>query len=97
VDLATGRVEVLYRECGGVPLCGPNDLVFDGHGGFWFTDLGKVRARSMDRGAVYYARTDGSGIREAIFPIMTPNGVGLSPDGRHALRRGNGDEPAPGL
>jgi gluconolactonase len=82
VDLATGRVEVLYRECGGVPLCGPNDLVFDGHGGFWFTDLGKVRARSMDRGAVYYARTDGSGIREAIFPIMTPNGVGLSPDGR---------------
>jgi gluconolactonase len=36
----------------------------------------------MDRGAVYYARTDGSMIKEAIFPIMTPNGVGLSPDGR---------------
>src|ERR1700682_5397795 len=36
----------------------------------------------MDRAAVYYARTDGSLIREAIYPIMTPNGVGLSPDGR---------------
>jgi len=82
VHLATGRVEVLYRDCDGVPLCGPNDLVFDAHGGFWFTDLGKVRARSMDRGAVYYARMDGSAIRQAIFPVLTPNGIGLSPDGR---------------
>ncbi len=82
VDLGTGKVEVLYRACDGQPLCGPNDLVFDGHGGFWFSDFGKVRARSMDRGAVYHARMDGSMIREAIFPVMTPNGVGLSPDGR---------------
>jgi gluconolactonase len=81
VDLSTGRVEVLYRECNGVPLKGPNDIVFDGKRGFWFTDLGKVYGRQMDRGAVYYARTDGSLIREAVFPIITPNGVGLSPDG----------------
>jgi gluconolactonase len=82
VDLATGAVETLYTSCNGQPLCGPNDLVFDGAGGFWFSDLGKVRARVMDRGAVYYARMDGSAIREAIFPALTPNGVGLSPDGR---------------
>lgn len=82
VDIATGRAEVLYSACNGMPLNGPNDLVFDGHGGFWFSDLGKVRARSMDRGAVYYARMDGSLIREVIFPALTPNGVGLSPDGR---------------
>jgi len=81
VDLSTGNVEVLYRECDGVPLKGPNDIVFDGKRGFWFTDLGKVYARQMDRGAVYYARADGSLIREAVFPIITPNGVGLSPDG----------------
>ncbi len=81
VDLSTGRIELLYRECEGVPLKGPNDLVFDGKRGFWFTDLGKVYGRQMDRGAVYYARTDGSLIREAVFPIITPNGVGLSPDG----------------
>jgi gluconolactonase len=31
---------------------------------------------------VYYARADGSAIRAAIFPVETPNGIGLSPDGR---------------
>jgi len=81
VDLSTGKVEVLYKECDGVPLKGPNDIVFDGKEGFWFTDLGKVYGRQMDRGALYYARTDGSLIREAAFPIITPNGIGLSPDG----------------
>lgn len=82
VDLSTGRAEVLYTECDGVPLKGPNDIVPDGRGGFWFTDLGKVYGRLMDRGAVYYARTDGSLIREAVFPLVTPNGIGLSPDGK---------------
>lgn len=82
VDLASGQVKTLYTECDGKALNGPNDIFFDAHGGFWFTDLGKTRARSMDRGAVYYARCDGSLIREVIFPSMTPNGVGLSPDGR---------------
>ena len=61
-------------------LKGPNDLVFDRHGGFYFSDLGKVRAREMDRGAVYYAKADGSSITEVAFPMVTPNGVGLSPD-----------------
>ena len=82
VDLSSGAVEILYDRCGDNPLKGPNDLVFDDRGGFWFTDFGKVYGRVMDRGAVYYARADGSLIKEAIYPIMTPNGVGLSPDGR---------------
>lgn len=81
VDLATGAVEVLYTQCGGIPLRGPNDIVFDKDGGFWFTDLGKVRPRDWDRGAVYYARTDGSMIREVVQPMVTPNGIGLSPEG----------------
>jgi gluconolactonase len=81
VDLQTGAVEVVYRACGEVPLKGPNDLVFDAHGGFYFTDLGKVRARDMDRGAVYYAKADGSFITEVAYPMITPNGIGLSPDG----------------
>jgi gluconolactonase len=80
VDLKTGEVETLYRATGEVPLKGPNDLVFDKHGGFYFTDLGKVRAREMDRGAVYYAKADGSFIDEVAFPMVTPNGIGLSPD-----------------
>ena len=80
IDLATGAVECLYRASGEVALKGPNDLVFDRQGGFYFSDLGKVRAREMDRGAVYYAMADGSKITEVAFPMVTPNGVGLSPD-----------------
>ncbi|MGE4242062.1 SMP-30/gluconolactonase/LRE family protein [Ramlibacter sp.] len=82
VDLATGVSTVLYRECRGVPLRGPNDLVFDGSGGMWFTDFGKAAHRRRDQGAVYYARADGSFIRQAVFPLEGPNGIGLSPDGR---------------
>jgi gluconolactonase len=80
VDLGTGAVETLYTECDGLPLNGPNDLAFDSTGGFWFTDLGKTHARRSDIGAVHYARPDGSSIRREIFPMFSPNGVGLSPD-----------------
>ncbi len=82
VDLASGAVEVLYTHCEGAMLRGPNDIVFDGKGGFWFTDYGKAYDRLLDRGALFYARADGSMIRQAAFPMITPNGVGLSPDGQ---------------
>ena len=84
VDLATGQITDLYRECNGRPLRVPNDLVMDGEGGFWFTDNGitdVLGARTRDVTAIYYARCDGSMIREAIFPAESPNGIGLSPDG----------------
>ncbi len=80
VDLETGRVETLYTECDGHRLCGPNDLVFDSQGGFWFTDHGKTRERDRDRGGIYYALPDGSSIIEAAHPLDSPNGIGLSPD-----------------
>src|SRR3954451_9940540 len=38
VDVDTGAVETLYTECDGIALKGPNDIVFDTSGGFWFTD-----------------------------------------------------------
>ena len=82
VDLRTGEVRTLYDHCEGRPLKGPNDIVFDEHGGFWFTDLGKRRARDMDHGGVYYALADGTSIREVVYPLNTSNGIGLSPDGR---------------
>ncbi len=82
VDLASGAVETLYTHCDGNPIMGPNDIVFDGLGGFYFTDHGKSFDRLMDRGAVFYASTDGSTIREVAFPMITANGVGLSPDGK---------------
>ncbi len=82
VNLDTGAVEVLYSECDGRPLRGPNDIVFDAAGGFWFTDHGKIRERDRDRGGLYYAKIDGSEIREVVYPLDGPNGIGLSPDGR---------------
>ena len=32
VDIDTGQVEDVYTECGGNPLRGPNDIVFDAAG-----------------------------------------------------------------
>ncbi|RIA47118.1 gluconolactonase [Hephaestia caeni] len=81
IDIASGAVETLYTEAAGTPLCGPNDIVFDAHGGFWFTDHGKTHPRSRDITGVFYARADGSACREVIFPLENPNGIGLSPDG----------------
>lgn len=81
VDAKSGAIETLYTKCGAHALRGPNDLVFDATGGFWFTDHGKTRDRDRDRGGLYYARPDGSSIREVVYPLDSPNGVGLSPDG----------------
>jgi gluconolactonase len=81
VDISTGEVETVYTSCGKDRLLGPNDLVFDDAGGFWFTDPGKVRARDRDLGSLLYARADGSEIRMMAAELDTPNGVGLSPEG----------------
>jgi gluconolactonase len=84
VNVESGRVVDLYTECDGRPLRAPNDLVFDQHGGFYFTDHGirDNEARTSDITGIYYAMADGSMIREIAFPVEGPNGIGLSPDGR---------------
>jgi len=79
VSLADGSVTTLYTECDGRSLRGPNDLVFDAHGGFWFTDFGKFAEWTFDRGAIYYALPDGSRITCARNGLLGPNGIGLSP------------------
>ena len=57
VDLRTGKFERLYDRCGEHKLNGPNDLVFDRHGGFYFTDHGKtLRAPHRSRRGVLRAR-----------------------------------------
>jgi len=103
IDIGSGKVEVLYEACDGLSLCGPNDLVFDAHGGFWFTDHGTTHERHKDRTGVFYAKADGSEIREVIFPLDSPNGIGLSPDGRrlyvaetHTGRDSAWEVPEPG-
>jgi len=82
VDLKSGAVTTLYEQCDGRRLRGPNDLVFDATGGFWFSDLGKSDGESMHLGQVFYARPDGSKVTRAREGMLTPNGVGLSPDQR---------------
>src|SRR3546814_10255930 len=62
VDIATGAVEILYQSGDhGVTLRGPNDIMFDTHGGFWFTDHGKVdyEKRCHDVVGIFYAHADG--------------------------------------
>ena len=64
-------------------LRGPNDIVFDDQGGFYFTDLGKSRARDVDKGGpllrkgrrLVHRRTSSTALDHA-------NGIGLSPDGK---------------
>jgi gluconolactonase len=80
IDPKTGETRVLYSECNGHKLSAPNDIVFDKQGGFYFTDLGKRYAHQRDHGGLYYALPDGSKLVELAYPLLTPNGVGLSPD-----------------
>jgi gluconolactonase len=82
LDAKTGAAKTLYTECDGHKLSAPNDLVFDKQGGFYFTDLGKRYARHRDHGGLYYALPDGSKIVSLAYPMLSPNGCGLSPDGK---------------
>lgn len=82
LDPKTGAAKTLYIECDGHKLSAPNDLVFDKQGGFYFTDLGKRYARHRDHGGIYYALPDGSKIVCLSYPFLSPNGCGLSPDGK---------------
>lgn len=82
LDPKTGAAQLLYKEVDGQPLSAPNDLVFDAEGGFYFTDMGKRYPRHRDNGGVYYAKPDGSMITALAYPMLSPNGCGLSPDGK---------------
>jgi gluconolactonase len=82
VDITSGKVETIYETCEGRIFFGPNDLVFDNHGGFWFTDHGRGTPTGRDYGGLYYATADGSKVVRARDHMIAPNGVGLSPDGK---------------
>jgi gluconolactonase len=81
VDLQSGKSSTIYTECDGRKLDGPNDLVFDAHGGFYFTDFGKSTDEWVHRGALFYAHADGSHIACVRTGVSQPNGIGISPDG----------------
>ncbi len=79
-DLKTGKLSTLYDSCDGKRLVGPNDIVFDKQGGMWFTDHGTSNDEGRKYGGVYYAKADGSFISRQRGHLISPNGIGLSPD-----------------
>ncbi|MEV8031644.1 SMP-30/gluconolactonase/LRE family protein [Streptomyces sp. NPDC086182] len=81
VDLTDGSVETLYTECDGQQLRSASDLVFDAHGGMYFTDYGKSDGVTGDKGRLFYATADGTSIKLLTGGMDGPNGIGLSPDG----------------
>jgi gluconolactonase len=81
VNLETGKVERLFDQVDGHSLVGPNDLVFDAEGGFYFSDHGKTHPRYRDYGGLFYVPKGAGSAHELAHGYTSPNGVGLSPDG----------------
>jgi gluconolactonase len=79
-DFASGRIETVCDSIDGRRLVGPNDLVFDAGGGLWFTDHGCTTADGRRYGALCYAAA--GVVTRQRDGLVSPNGVGLSPDGR---------------
>ncbi len=82
VDLVTGKVERMFDHVDGHALVGPNDLVFDANGGFYFSDHGKTHPRYRDYGGLFYVPAGFGSAHELDHGYTSPNGVGLSPDGK---------------
>jgi len=80
LDPGTGAHAVVADRCGEHAFVGLNDLVFDHHGGCYFTDFGKFYPRFRPNGGLYYARPDLPSVLEVAYPMITPNGVALAPD-----------------
>jgi gluconolactonase len=82
VNLETGKIERLFDHVDGQALVGPNDLVFDKEGGFYFSDHGKTHPRYRDYGGLFYVPKGAGSAHELAHGYTSPNGVGLSPDGK---------------
>ena len=78
-----GSVVDAVTEIDGVELNSPNDVCFDDHGGYYFTDpmWGGLEGGPRDAGPVCYVAADGSMSRVATG-IAFPNGLGVRDDGR---------------
>ncbi len=81
---STGKVlRVAVGSYNGKRIDGPNDMVLDRKGGFYFTDsqfIGKEK-KMQDKPAVYYVKKDGTVVRVA-EGVVFPNGLALSPNGK---------------
>lgn len=69
----------LLRDDSGRAFDAPNDLLFDHHGGLYFTASGVFDPSAPIAGAVFY-RAAGGAVRQIAADIHYANGLALSPD-----------------
>lgn len=79
------EVKVIVDQYEGKPIDGPNDIVTDAKGGFYFTDpqFTMEPQKSQPGRAVYYVSPEGK-VTRLTQPneFAMPNGIVLSPDGK---------------
>ena len=83
-DLKNAKFAVLTSDYQDKRFNAPNDLVIDKQGGIYFTDP-LFRAPTplpQTVQAVYYRSKSGE-VRRITEDLAAPNGIGLSPDGKH--------------
>lgn len=79
-----GRETVLAETYAGKKFIAPNDLCIDGLGRIFFTDpyYGPPAVKSQPSSGVYLIRAEGK-VQLLLKDLLKPNGIALSPDGRH--------------
>ena len=97
VDLQTGAVEVLYRGVGATQSRARTTSFSTVPAASGSPIWARCARATSDRGAVYYAKADGSLIREVIQPMTQPNGIGLLAQAGSAVRRRELDRSAVGV
>ena len=77
-----GTITRLFSEVDGRPLTSPNDLAFDAHGNFYFTDPvpGRPEPGTPQAGSVCFAGSDGE-VKRLVTDLAFPNGIGVTDDG----------------
>lgn len=84
LDPNTKEISVLATQLeDGTPLYIPDDLVFDAHGGFYFTDVSNIdmHSRVLNQTGIYYF--DGTKAKLVSERGAITNGIGMSPDGQY--------------
>ncbi|HEX4768049.1 MAG TPA: SMP-30/gluconolactonase/LRE family protein [Lichenihabitans sp.] len=77
-----GEAEILLSEVSGIPLNGPNDLVFAADGRLIFTDPGTYNPAAPDPSRIFVLEPDGRAAILVDFPEpVFPNGVAVEADG----------------